>query len=115
MGEDESMGRKRTSSLASIGKNRDISRYPHKRKPKKTGEEVKFNRPEGGTLPFPGILGHCTLCNNDPAVYHSTEQRTSVCEGCYARLVREANRDGGVREKVRERRGPDAVRHLPEN
>ncbi|WP_157199765.1 hypothetical protein [Methanogenium cariaci] len=64
----------------------------------------------GTTLPLPGILdhrafrrssvslGHCTLCNNGPAMYHSDTQRASICEKCYARLVREANKEeGGVR------------------
>ncbi|KAF1078039.1 hypothetical protein MKMG_01014 [Methanogenium sp. MK-MG] len=108
MSEDESQDGERTPPLTSIGKNRDISGYPHKSKPKKTGEEVKINRGEGHTPPLPGILdhrdfrrsrvslGHCTLCNEGPAVYHSREQRASVCETCYARLVREANRGEGV-------------------
>ncbi|WP_165077646.1 hypothetical protein [Methanogenium sp. MK-MG] len=43
------------------------------------------------------ILGSCTLCGDGAAVYHSKSQRASICESCYARLVREANRDAGVR------------------
>ena len=65
-------------------------------------------RKVGCTLPLPGILdprnfrrslaclGTCCLCGKDAAVYHSDEERTSVCEGCYARLIRERNRDDGV-------------------
>ncbi|WP_165077650.1 hypothetical protein [Methanogenium sp. MK-MG] len=41
-------------------------------------------------------LDHCTLCNNGPALYHPDAQWAGICETCYARLVREANRDKGV-------------------
>ncbi len=63
----------------------------------------------GATLPLPAILdhqdfrrstvslGHCTLCGKGAAVYHSDSQRASVCEGCYARLMREWNQSEGVR------------------
>ncbi len=62
----------------------------------------------GTTPPLPGILdhrdfrrssvslGHCTLCGDGAAVYHSDSQRASVCEPCYARLVREWNLGEGV-------------------
>ena len=62
----------------------------------------------GTTLPLPGILdhrdfqhssvslGHCTLCGDGAAVYHSDELLASVCERCYARLVREWNLGEGV-------------------
>ncbi|MFA5398512.1 MAG: hypothetical protein WC346_21040, partial [Methanogenium sp.] len=72
-----------------------------------SGGTRKIKSP-GTTLPLPTILdhqdfrrstvslGHCTLCGNGAAVYHSDNQRASVCEGCYARLVREWNRAEGV-------------------
>ncbi len=73
----------------------------------KTGENVKTKK-GGATLPLPAILdhgdfhrstvslGHCTLCGEGSAVYHSDSQQASVCEKCYARLVREWNRGEGV-------------------
>jgi len=42
-------------------------------------------------------LGRCDLCRTGKAVYRSREARTSLCEGCYARLVREGNAREGVR------------------
>ena len=62
----------------------------------------------GATLPLPGILDHmsfrrssvslgsCDVCGEGAAVYHSEEQRVSICEACYARLVREWNMSEGV-------------------
>ena len=59
--------------------------------------------------PLPGILDHrlferagvelgrCDICGTGKAVYRSREARANVCEGCYARLVREWNRGEGVR------------------
>ena len=73
----------------------------------KTGVNVQTTK-VGCTLPLPGFLDHrdfersavilwrCTLCGVGAAVYHSKEQRGSICEGCYARLFREWNRDNGV-------------------
>ncbi|WAI00170.1 hypothetical protein [Methanogenium organophilum] len=58
----------------------------------------------GHTLPLRGIpdywdferssasLGNCMLCGDGTAVYHSKEQRGSVSETYYVRLVREWNR-----------------------
>ncbi|GAB7015452.1 hypothetical protein [Methanogenium cariaci] len=71
--------------------------------------KVHKGKASDATLPLPDILDHtsfyrsavsvgnCDVCGKGAAVYHSEEQRTSICEGCYARLVREANRDEGVR------------------
>jgi len=42
-------------------------------------------------------LGRCEICGTSKAVYRSREAQTSVCAGCYARLVREGNVAGGVR------------------
>ena len=42
-------------------------------------------------------LGRCDLCDTGKAVYRSQEAQTSLCEGCYARLVREGNARAGVR------------------
>jgi len=42
-------------------------------------------------------LGRCDVCDAGKAVYRSREARTSLCEGCYARLVREGNAREGVR------------------
>ncbi|WOX56778.1 hypothetical protein [Methanoculleus receptaculi] len=59
--------------------------------------------------PLPGVLDHrgfervkaeigrCDLCGAAKAVYRSPEARTNLCEGCYARLVRDWNREAGVR------------------
>jgi len=57
--------------------------------------------------PLPGVLDHrtfertkvdlgrCDICKELKAVYRSREAK--VCEGCYARLVREWNGRAGVR------------------
>ena len=42
-------------------------------------------------------LGRCDICAEKKAVYRSREARTNICEGCYARLVREWNGRKGVR------------------
>jgi len=59
--------------------------------------------------PLPGVLDHrtfarvkveigrCDVCGEKKAVYRSREAQVKVCEGCYARLVREWNRGEGVR------------------
>ncbi len=59
--------------------------------------------------PLPGILDHrtfartkvelsrCDVCGEKKAVYRSREARARVCEGCYARMVRELNGWAGVR------------------
>ncbi|WFN33867.1 hypothetical protein L1S32_08425 [Methanogenium sp. S4BF] len=75
-----------------------------------TGETCGRQGPKtvGSTLPLPGILdyrdfrrssvslGRCTICGEGPAVYQSKAQRASICETCYARVVREWNRGEGV-------------------
>ncbi len=72
-----------------------------------TGANVQSKT--GKVLPLPGLLDHrtferarvdlgrCTICDTAKAVYHSREARASICQGCYARLVREWNREEGVR------------------
>ncbi|MBT8508706.1 hypothetical protein AZH53_09845 [Methanomicrobiaceae archaeon CYW5] len=62
----------------------------------------------GTTLPLPGVLDHrhfrrkkvslgrCDCCGEGTAVYYSGEYVMNICEGCYARLVREWNRGEGV-------------------
>jgi hypothetical protein len=59
--------------------------------------------------PLPGVLDHrtftrtkvelgrCDICGEKRAVYRSRETRTSICDQCYARLVREWNGQAGVR------------------
>ncbi len=42
-------------------------------------------------------LGRCDVCGTGKAVYRSREAQAKVCEGCYARLVREWNKGEGVR------------------
>jgi hypothetical protein len=42
-------------------------------------------------------LGRCDVCGTGKAVYRSREAQAKVCEGCYARLVREWNAGAGVR------------------
>jgi hypothetical protein len=63
----------------------------------------------GRVQPLPGVLdrgtfvrvkteiGRCDICDRGKAVYRSREARTSICEGCYSRLVRERNGREGVR------------------
>ncbi len=42
-------------------------------------------------------LGRCDVCGAAKAVYRSREAQAKICEGCYARLVREGNARVGVR------------------
>jgi len=42
-------------------------------------------------------LGRGDVCGTGKAVYRPREAQAKVCEGCYARLVREWNRGEGVR------------------
>ncbi|MDE4908518.1 hypothetical protein L0665_07850 [Methanogenium marinum] len=69
---------------------------------------MQTNRSKGIVNPLPGILdhrdferstvilGHCHLCGEGAAVYHSEEHRASICEACYSWPVREWNRSEGV-------------------
>jgi len=68
----------------------------------------KAKRP-GKVQPLPGVLDHrtfervrteigrCDVCGAKKAVYRSREAQTNICDQCYARLVREWNKDEGVR------------------
>jgi len=59
--------------------------------------------------PLPGLLDHrdfkrvrvvsskCDICHEGSAVFRCAEKQVSVCEGCYARMVREWNGEKGVR------------------
>ena len=42
-------------------------------------------------------LGRCDICGKGKTVYRSQEAQAGICEGCYARLVREWNAKAGVR------------------
>ena len=42
-------------------------------------------------------IGRCDVCGMGKAVYRSSEAQAKVCEGCYARLVREGNAREGIR------------------
>jgi len=42
-------------------------------------------------------LGRCDVFWAGKAIYRSREAQAKVCEGCYARLVRERNGRAGVR------------------
>ena len=42
-------------------------------------------------------LGRCDICGEGKTVYRSQEAQAGICEGCYARLVREWNAKAGVR------------------
>ncbi len=67
------------------------------------------NRVANVVHPLPGVLdyrgfervkvelGRCDLCDHGRAVYRSREAQTNICEGCYARLVREGNAREGIR------------------
>ena len=58
--------------------------------------------------PLPGLLDHrdfvrvkvvsgrCDVCHEGAAVFWSAEKQIGVCEGCYARMVREWNGEKGV-------------------
>jgi len=58
--------------------------------------------------PLPGLLDHrdfkrvrvvsskCDICHEGSAVFRCAEKQVSVCEGCYARMVREWNGERGV-------------------
>ncbi|MDE4908177.1 hypothetical protein L0665_06085 [Methanogenium marinum] len=107
--ENECITSEKKQITTSIDKKGNIGQYNCKKETKKTCEKMKINRLPGHTLPLPGILdhrdferssvslGHCTLCGNGPALYQSKNQRASICETCYARLVREWNLSEGVR------------------
>ena len=70
---------------------------------------LKKARRSAKAQPQPGVLDHrafsrtkvdlgrCDVCGTGKAVYRSREARAKVCEGCYARLVREWNKGKGVR------------------
>jgi len=67
------------------------------------------NTVANGVRPLSGVLdprsfarvrveiGRCDICGATKAVYRSQEAQTNVCEGCYARLIREGNARVGVR------------------
>ncbi|HPD11631.1 MAG TPA: hypothetical protein PLN56_11630, partial [Methanoregulaceae archaeon] len=62
----------------------------------------------GKIIPIPGLLDHrdftrttiqlgrCGICDGGAAVYRCKEKQVTICEGCYARLVREWNQSKGV-------------------
>jgi len=91
-------GRRPTSSVKRGGGNRYLC-YDCLSKAKRPGK----------VCPLPGTLDHrtfervkveigrCDICGERKAVYRSGEAQAKVCEGCYARLVREWNRGKGVR------------------
>ncbi|WP_067073145.1 hypothetical protein [Methanoculleus horonobensis] len=70
---------------------------------------LKKGKRPGKVQPLPGVLDHrtfarakvelgrCDVCGAGKAVYRSREAQAKVCEGCYARLVREWNTGEGVR------------------
>ena len=70
---------------------------------------LKKGKRPGKVQPLPGVLDHrtftrtkveigrCDVCGEKKAVYRSRETQAKVCEGCYARLVREWNGRVGVR------------------
>jgi hypothetical protein len=70
---------------------------------------LKKARRPARVQPLPGVLDHrtfsrtkvelgrCDICGTGKAVYRSREVQAKVCEGCYARLVREWNGREGVR------------------
>ncbi|MCK9303631.1 MAG: hypothetical protein M0P35_10645 [Bacteroidales bacterium] len=70
---------------------------------------LKKARRPAKVQPLPGVLDHrmfsrtkvelgrCDVCGTGKAVYRSREAQAKVCEGCYARLVREWNAGEGVR------------------
>lgn len=70
---------------------------------------LKSAKQPGKAVPLAGVLDHaefvrataelgrCDICKKERAVYRSKEQQTSICENCYAGLVRGWNERGGVR------------------
>ncbi|NLO77809.1 MAG: hypothetical protein GX097_04860 [Methanomicrobiales archaeon] len=108
MHENECLGRTFLEDLSNQDSREHNLSFPGGKNADKTNGKMKINHQEGTVLPLPGILDHmsfrrspvtlgsCDVCGKGGAVYHSDEQRSSVCEGCYARLVREWNRAKGV-------------------
>ncbi len=108
MGANEFTKSQKSAPIADSGKNCANYSCTPGCKDKKTGAHVQTKKTTG-TFPLPGILDHrnfrrsavclgtCSLCGDNAAVYHSDIERASVCEGCYARLVREWNKGEGVK------------------
>ena len=86
-------------SLISIGLRKDVQR---KEKGVKSGKPFRVE-------PLPGLLDHrdfkrvkvvssrCDICHTGAAVFWCAEKQIGVCEGCYAKMVREWNREKGVK------------------
>ncbi len=61
-----------------------------------------------GIIPLPGLLDHrefarntvqlgrCGICDQGAAIYRCKEKQVNICEGCYARLIREWNQANGI-------------------
>jgi hypothetical protein len=59
--------------------------------------------------PLPGLLDHrdfvrvkipqnrCDICQEGIAVFRCAEKHVEVCEGCYAKMVREWNEKAGIK------------------
>ena len=109
MGANKESIYKCNEQLAFRDRKHDLFSSKAEKKAKITDEKMQTNRSKGIVNPLPGILdhrdferssvslGHCTICGKGPAVYQSKVQRASICDTCYARLVREWNLSEGVR------------------
>ena len=89
----------------------------HNGSPLSTGLRKDMQRREKGAKsekpfrmdPLPGLLDHrdfvrvkipmnrCDICRERIAVFRCAEKQVEVCEGCYARMVREWNEKTGIR------------------
>ncbi len=100
------------ANLSSNCKNYGISKIPHAKSVCapicaplcSTGANAaNYVRPLSGVLDprsFARVkveIGRCDVCGAAKAVYRSREAQAKVCEGCYARLVREGNAKEGIR------------------
>ena len=82
----------------------DVS-TPHCKAVKSSGKVP--SRPDG-IIPLPGLLDHhefvrttvqlgrCGICDQGAAVFRCKEKQVNICEGCYARLIREWNQANGI-------------------
>ncbi len=85
-------------SLISTGLRKDVQR---KGKDGKNGKPFRIN-------PLPGLLDHrdfvrvkvvssrCDICHDGGAVFRCAEKQVCVCEGCYAKMMREWNVNNGI-------------------
>ena len=110
MGNDDQQMQKIARNLNSAVQ-RDVQNCPdlctviaHKKNPGKTGNSPVY---QSCMVPLPGVLsvqefrkvdpelfGRCDVCAVHPVAYKDEGTRSSLCQECYGRLVREGNVSG---------------------